>query len=201
MNSRIAEGKRFDGLHASGLAFWMISLMHDNPLLPLLKNPYRSLETAGLRPGQKVVEVGCGPGFFTIPAAKIAGTSGIVYAVDINPRATKRVGAKIQKYGIGNVRTILGNAANSGLQNNSIDLAFVFGLRYIAGGLSNLISEMYRILETGGTLSIEKTTGSDDKLVKEVERAGFVKMEKKGRIFVFTKRRNIPELTERSRDH
>jgi ubiquinone/menaquinone biosynthesis C-methylase UbiE len=187
MNTKIVERQHFDDLHASGLAFWMISLMHDNPLLPLLKNPYKSLETAGLKPGQKVVEVGCGPGFFTIPAAKMVGSDGIVYAIDVNPRAVKRVGEKIRKDGIRNIRPILGNAARTDLQDSSIDLAFIFGLRYIAGGLSDLISEMHRILKSGGILSFEKTMGSDDKLVEEVEKAGFVKTEKKGRIFVFTR--------------
>ena len=187
MNTKIAERHHFDDLHASGLAFWMICLMHDNPLLPLLKSPYKSLETAGLRPGQKVLEVGCGPGFFTIPAAKMVGEKGLIYAIDVNKRAMKRVEEKIRKYGIGNIKPILGNAANSGLQDSSVDLAFIFGLRYIAGGLSNLISEMYRILKAGGILSFEKTSGSDDKLIEEVERVGFIKTEKKGRIFVFTK--------------
>ncbi|MDZ7260689.1 MAG: methyltransferase domain-containing protein [candidate division KSB1 bacterium] len=191
MKTKIAGRHHFDDFHASGLAFWMINLMHDNPQLPLLKNPYRSLETAGLRPGQKVVEVGCGPGFFTIPAAKIVGTSGIVYAVDINPLAVKKVQVKMRKYGIDNIKPILGNAANSGLSDSSIDLAFIFGLRYIAGGLCNLISEIHRILKTDGILSFEKTTGSDDKLVEEVERAGFVKTEKNGRVFVFAKSRNV----------
>ena len=187
MNTKIVERHQFDDLHASGLAFWMISLMHDNPLLPLLKNPYRSLETASLKPGQKVLEVGCGPGFFTIPAAKIVGEKGLIYAIDVNKKAIKRVEGKIRKYGISNIKPVLGNAANSGLPDNSIDLAFVFGLRYIAGGLSNLISEMYRILKSGGILCFEKTTGPDDKLIEEVERAGFINTRKRGRIFVFTK--------------
>ena len=187
MNTKIVERRHSDDLHASGLAFWMISVMHDNPLLPHLKNPYKSLEVAGLKPGQKVVEVGCGPGFFTIPAAKIVGEKGLIYAIDVNQRAVKRVEEKMRKYGLSNIKPILGNAANSGLQDSSIDLAFIFGLRYIAGGLSNLISEMYRVLKSGGILSFEKTTGSDDKLVEEVERAGFVKTDKKGRIFIFVK--------------
>ncbi len=191
MNTKIVERRHSDDLHTSGLAFWMISLMHDNPLLPLLKNPYKSLETAGLRAGQKVVEVGCGPGFFTIPAAKIVGTDGIVYAIDINPRAIKRVVERMRKCGIDNIKAILGNAANSDLQNDSIDLAFIFGLRYIAGGLSNLISEMHRVLKDGGILSLEKTTGSEDTLVEEVERRGFVKTGKKGRILGFAKRGNV----------
>jgi ubiquinone/menaquinone biosynthesis C-methylase UbiE len=187
MINKIVERRHSEDLHASGLAFWMISIMHDNPLLPHLKDPYRSLETAGLKPGQKVMEVGCGPGFFTIPAAKIVGDKGLIYAIDVNHRAIKRVEEKMRKYGIDNIKPILGNAANSGLQDSSIDLAFIFGLRYVAGGLSNLISEVYRILRSGGILSFEKTTGSDEKLVEEVERVGFIKAEKKGRIFVFTR--------------
>jgi ubiquinone/menaquinone biosynthesis C-methylase UbiE len=188
MNTKIMERRHSDDLHTSGLAFWMISVMHDNPLLPHLKNPYRLLEAAGLKSGQKVVEVGCGPGFFTIPAAKMVGEKGLIYAVDVNHLAIKRVEEKIQKHELSNIRPILGNAAKSGLPDNSIDLVFIFGLRYIAGGLSNLVSEMHRILKAGGILSLERTMGSNDKLVKEVEGAGFVETEKKGRIFIFTKR-------------
>lgn len=188
MSIKMRDRHHFDDLHGSGLAFWMISVMHDNPLLPLLKNPYRLLESAGLRSGQKVLEVGCGPGFFTIPAAKMVGEKGLIYAIDVNQRAIKRIEEKKRKYGIDNIRPILGNAANSGLEDNSFDLAFVFGLRYIAGGLGNLVSEMQRILKAGGILSFEKTTGFSEKLVHDVERAGFLKTGKKGRIFIFAKR-------------
>jgi len=191
MNTKIVERHHSDELHASGLAFWMISLMHDNPLLPLLKNPYKPLETAGLKPGQKVLEVGCGPGFFTIPAAKMVGEKGLIYAIDVNHRAMKRVEEKMRKHGLSNIKPILGNAANSGLQEGSIDLAFIFGLRYIAGGLSNLIAEIYRILKSEGMLSFEKTTGPEDKLVEEVEKMGFVNSDIKGRIYIFTKKEVI----------
>jgi SAM-dependent methyltransferase len=40
-----------------------------------------------------------------------------------------------------------------------IDLAFLFGLQYIAGGLENVISEMHRILKPEGVLSFEKKQG------------------------------------------
>ena len=190
MNTKIAERCHSDDLHASGLAFWMISVMHDNPLLPHLKNPYRLLEAAGLKPGQKVLEVGCGPGFFTIPAAKMVGEKGLVYAIDVNHRAIKRVEEKMQKYGIVNIKPILGNAADSGSPEQSIDLVFVFGLRYVAGGLSNLISGIHTILKPEGILSFEKTTGSDEQLLDEVETAGFTSKEKKGRILIFEKRGN-----------
>jgi len=190
MSTTFKRKNQFNDLHTSGLAFWMISLMHDNPLLPHLKNPYRLLEAAGLSQGQKVMEVGCGPGFFTIPAAKIVGNAGIVYATDVNPLAIKRVEQKIHSQRIQNVKPVLINAASSGLQDSSIDLSFVFGLRYISGGLSHLLSEMHRILKPGGLLSFEKTTGAAAGLIEDAEKAGFVSRERKGRIFIFVNKHN-----------
>ena len=176
--------------HHSNFAFRIISLMHDNPLLPIFRDPYKLLRAAGLKPGQKVLEVGCGPGFFTIPAAKIVGKEGFVYAVDVHPLAIERVKEKSEKEGIKNVKPILANASDTGLQDQSIDLAFLFGLRYIAGGLENVISEIHRILKPGGVFSFEKTKGSEKKLIEEVERGGFTYSERQARIFLFTKKKN-----------
>jgi ubiquinone/menaquinone biosynthesis C-methylase UbiE len=173
--------------HSSNFAFWIITLMHDNPLLPIFRNPYKLLKTAGLKWDQKVLEVGCGPGFFTIPAAKIVGDEGFVYAVDVHPLAIKRVQKKIHREGIKNVTPILANASDTGLPDRSVDLAFLFGLRYIAGGLENVTSEIHRVLKPGGMLSFEKTRGSEEKLIEEVERGGFIYSERQGRIFLFTK--------------
>ncbi|OYD16522.1 hypothetical protein CH333_03210 [candidate division WOR-3 bacterium JGI_Cruoil_03_44_89] len=172
--------------HHSNFAFRIISLMHDNPLLPIFRNPYKLLKTAGLKPGQKVLEVGCGPGFFTIPATKIVGKEGFIYAIDVHPLAIERVKKKIEKEGIKNLTPIFANASNTGLPDRSIDLAFLFGLPYIAGGLKNVISEMYRILKPGGVLSFEKTIGSKKKLIEEVERGGFIYSGGQARIFLFT---------------
>lgn len=178
MSNRIEERHRHAGLHTSNLAFWMISVMHDNPLLPIFRNPYKLLKAAGLKSGQKVLEVGCGPGFFTIPAAKIVGKEGLIYAVDIHPLAIARVKGKIEREGIENVKPVLGNASNTGVPDQSVDLAFLFGLRYIAGGLEGVISEMHRILKPGAVLSFEKTGGSQERLIEEVERGGFSFLER-----------------------
>jgi len=176
------------GLETSNIAYWMIRIMHDNPILPLVRNPYKLLNAAGLKKGQKVVEVGCGPGFFTIPAARVVGDKGHVYAVDIHPRAIARVKQKIEKEALKNLTPMCINASNTGLPGRSVDLAFLFGLRYVAGGLENVISELQRILKPGGILSFEKTRGSEKGLIEEVERGGFTYTGKKGRIFLFTKK-------------
>lgn len=171
--------------HMSNFSFRIIALMHDNRLLPYFRNPYKLLQTAGLKLGQTVLEVGCGPGYFTIPAAKLVGPQGVVYAVDVHPLAVARVKEKIEAEGVKNVTPMLANAANTGLPDQSIDLAFLFGLRYIAGGLEDVLTELRRIVKPGGVVSFEKTRGSAETLIADVERAGFRFSETRRRIFVF----------------
>ena len=45
--------------------------------------PEELLRSLGLRAGQTIADIGCGPGFFTVPAARIVGEDGHVYAADI----------------------------------------------------------------------------------------------------------------------
>jgi demethylmenaquinone methyltransferase/2-methoxy-6-polyprenyl-1,4-benzoquinol methylase len=109
-------------------AFKMMSSIHDNPLRHILTDPNKILKTAGLCSGQRVAEVGPGPGFFTIPAAKIVGEKGMVYAIDIHPLAIKRIQEKIRKEGITNVKAILADASQTGLPDQSF--AFLFGISH-----------------------------------------------------------------------
>ncbi|RZN41112.1 MAG: class I SAM-dependent methyltransferase [Methanophagales archaeon ANME-1-THS] len=168
----------------SNFSFKIIPMMHDNPLLPYFRNPYKLLQAAGLKQGQHVLEVGCGPGYFTIPAANLVGTEGVVYAVDVHPRAIERVKEKIANAGIQNVKLMLTSAADTQLPGQSIDLVFLFGLRYIAGGLENVLSELHRIIKPGDVLSFEQTRGSAKRLIEEVERKGFRYAGNQSRIFI-----------------
>lgn len=46
-------------------------------------DPLEFLKENGVSPGMWIADIGCGPGFFTIPAAEIVGREGRVYAVDL----------------------------------------------------------------------------------------------------------------------
>jgi predicted methyltransferase len=58
-------------------SFRGICFVHET-LYGLFRDPYKALDAAGLEAGQDVLEVGCGPGFFTVPAARIVGKDGSV---------------------------------------------------------------------------------------------------------------------------
>lgn len=157
---------------ANRMHFKTMSFVHET-LYGLFRDPYRVLNATGLEPGQKVLEVGCGPGFFTIPAAKIVGESGSVLALDVNPLAVERVQQKIEVSGVTNVKTMLANAAQTDLPDQSFDLAFVFGLAHpIGNNMENIWTELRRLLKPEGVLSVEGRLQPPDRLFQPVKRQG-----------------------------
>jgi precorrin-6B methylase 2 len=187
MDARRRKRRDQPGEFTSRVAFWMICLMHDNPLLPFIRNPYKLLTTAGLKPGMHVLEVGCGPGFFTIPAAKMVGNQGMVYAVDVNPFAIKRILKKMKRTARKNIVPVCTNASQTDFPDERMDLAFLFGLPRIAGGMESLILELHRLLKPRGRVAFQKIRGSERKLRQAFEERGFVYSGRQGPIVLFTK--------------
>lgn len=168
-------------------AFKVMSLIHDNPIRRKFSSPDQTLINAGLKPGQTVLEVGCGPGFFTISAANIVTDTGCVYALDIHPSAIKKIQKKIDKSNKENIIPLLKSAHETTLPNDSIDLAFLFGLPRLLRN-DNLFlkvqTELYRILSNNGIMAI-KSKRKD--MVTKVKSDLFSFIEIKDGIFVFIK--------------
>ena len=120
-----------------------------------LNNPVRILEGAGLLPGQDVLEVGCGTGHFTIPAAGKIGDKGSLHAIDIYPSSIECVSKKLADRQITTVRLTNADAMDSGLPDASYDLILLFGVVPAPMiSLKKLLPEMHRLLRPGGTLAI-----------------------------------------------
>lgn len=136
---------------ADRVHFAMMSLVHET-IYGWVRDPYESLQAAGLAAGQRVLEVGCGPGHFTVAAAQITGPTGSVCALDINPLAIERVEEKLKKQRVTNVTTVLADAARTWLPDAHFDVVFVFGLRHHSDRMRD---ELCRVLKPGGILATE----------------------------------------------
>jgi len=70
-------------------------------------NPPKSvLKEIDIKPGYYVLDYGCGPGSYSIAAAKMVGKSGKVYALDIHPFAIKQVNSITLGKKLENIETI-----------------------------------------------------------------------------------------------
>ena len=164
---------------ANTIQFRMVSFVHET-LYGLFRDPFKALKAAGVEPGQKVLEVGCGPGFFTVPAAKMVGEQGSVTALDINPRAVEHVREKIEQAGVTNATAICANAARTGLPHQSFDLVFLFGFRHTTGNMTQIMAEMHRLLKPAGKLATEGRMPVSESL--------FMPLDRQGRMLQFEKR-------------
>jgi ubiquinone/menaquinone biosynthesis C-methylase UbiE len=135
--------------------FQLMARVMDSPLRYRFFNPVTDLKGAGIRPGQEILEIGCGTGFFTIPAAELVGDEGRVYALDPHPLAIEQVTRKIQDAGLTNVNLIRGDATEAGLVSGSIDLVLLFGvIPSPVIPLDRLLPEIHRLLRSGGALAV-----------------------------------------------
>jgi ubiquinone/menaquinone biosynthesis C-methylase UbiE len=87
-------------------------------------HPKLNLESMGLRSGMTFMDVGCGDGFFTIPAARLVGEKGKVYAVDIDASAIDRLKRKAAEKSLKNVTAILAAAEETIFCKACADIVF-----------------------------------------------------------------------------
>jgi ubiquinone/menaquinone biosynthesis C-methylase UbiE len=81
----------------------------------------------GLKPGFTFIDVGCGEGFFAIPAAGIVGRKGKVCALDIDKYAITELKRKIARRGLKNLQVLVGRAEDTVLCEACADIVF-FGI-------------------------------------------------------------------------
>jgi len=112
------------------------------------------LNKIGLNEGARLADIGCGIGYFSIPAADVIGPQGIVFALDVSKEMIEELDKKIEENGIENIRTVITDKYNFKLEDNSVSYAFICTvLHEIEDGMA-FINETKRILALGGKIAV-----------------------------------------------
>ena len=148
--------------------------------------PSDFLQNAGLRSGDTVVDVGCGPGFMTLPAAELVGPNGQVYAVDIEQRMLDLVDKRVAEAGLGNVTTVFNAGEGIAVPDGVADFALCgLVLHYCPteAGREALVGDIGRMMKPGGRASFiehipqpaddERDRMKPETMKNLLERAGF----------------------------
>jgi ubiquinone/menaquinone biosynthesis C-methylase UbiE len=100
-----------------------------------------------------IVDMGCGYGTFTIPAAQI--NQGMVYALDIENKMVITTQEKARKAGLKNVCAVQQDFMNlgTGLPDNSCEYVMLLNILHAEEPLKLLI-EARRILRPGGRIGV-----------------------------------------------
>ncbi len=121
-------------------------------------DPKKLIASAGIGKGMVVADLGCGPGFFTIPIALIVGPEGKVYAVDTDAEALDYLKAEIEKRNISSSLIVVMQASmlHTAIPDHSVDVIFLANVLH--GILSNkenelaFFNEIKRISKPGAML-------------------------------------------------
>ncbi len=111
----------------------------------------RFLSTADLKPGEKVLDVSCGTGLVTFPAAEIIQPGGSVLGTDLSDGMIEKARSQLNKQEVDNVTFQQMDAGEMDLPDNSFDVVICsLGLMYFPYPAKKAIKEMFRVLTPGG---------------------------------------------------
>ncbi|MDO8567907.1 MAG: class I SAM-dependent methyltransferase, partial [Dehalococcoidales bacterium] len=91
------------------------------------QDPEAILNEIGLRPGATFVDVGCGGGYFTLPAARMVGKNGRVYGIDSYAASIAEIRELADREGLRNLELVTGKAEDNILCTSCADIVF-FGI-------------------------------------------------------------------------
>jgi len=136
------------------------------------------LEDVGMKAGQMVLDFGCGSGTYTIPAAKIIGDKGKVYALDKDSEALNELMRKAQSEGLNNIERLeTEGELRIDLTDNSVDVVLLFDVLHSyyfpqVDDKRKLFNEVHRICKAE-TLVLVYPKHMESTAKDEIENAAF----------------------------
>ncbi len=116
-------------------------------------DPLRLLSLLPMLPYQQIADVGCGPGFFTVPLGKYL-FDGKVYALDIQQEMLDAAKKAVDDIHLTNVEFKLTKEDKIPLEDESLDGAIIAFVLHEADSATGLLEEAERSIRKGGWLAI-----------------------------------------------
>jgi ubiquinone/menaquinone biosynthesis C-methylase UbiE len=151
----------------------------------------KTLERIGLKPGQRVLEIGPGPGRLLLPAAQRVLPGGEVVGIDIQPGMVERLKARAKIANVTNLTAILGDATRPLVSEASFDVVFLVTTLGEIPDRAAALAQCFRALKSAGILSISEMLPdphyqSRTTVKRLAEAAGFQFQSVQGGAWLFT---------------
>ena len=124
------------------------------PVRRLFQDPRRILRGL-VKSGDTAIDLGCGPGYFTLPMAQMAGPQGRVIAVDLQPAMLQKMSARAAAAGLGaRITAHLCPADTLALDDAGADFALAFYMVHELPDAARFLAEAHAALKPGARLLV-----------------------------------------------
>jgi len=139
------------------------------PWRRLIFSPSKLVRIMELHPSDQVLEIGCGPGYFSPTVAKFL-SRGMLTLFDYQNGMLDIAEAQLKKRRLTNYSRHQGDAKALPFPDNSFDVAFMVTVLGEVGDVDAALREASRVLKPGGRLSITEQFGDPDFVARRVLR-------------------------------
>ena len=112
------------------------------------------VRVAQLKPGEKVLDLGCGIGFDLMIAAKAVGVNGHAYGLDMTIPTLKKARTNISRLRIANATLLCGSIEEIPLFDEGVNVVLSNGAINLSPDKDRVLNEAYRVLVHGGRLVV-----------------------------------------------
>lgn len=121
-----------------------------------------------IRPGDVVIDLGCGGGIDSILAARRTGPSGRVIALDFLPEMLARTASAAREAGLANIEPLEGEMEAIPLPDGSVDVVISNGVVNLSARKTRVLAASARVLKPGGRFCVSDLTVEQDGLPPEI---------------------------------
>jgi ubiquinone/menaquinone biosynthesis C-methylase UbiE len=132
---------------------WYICFTFDNPIRRLVQDPEKIIRPF-VKPGDTVVDIGLGQGYFTIPIARFAGPQGTVFAVDIQQEMLDRLHGRAVTAGVADRITCMRISDEAFTIPGQADFVLAFWMVHEVKNKEKFFDSVWSMLKPGGKFLI-----------------------------------------------
>jgi len=157
---RFYMGREIAQVMGPGGILWL-----ERPEREVEEQPQRVIDALAIVPGQTVVDLGAGSGYYSFRIAPLVGSRGKAIAVDIEPAMLHVIQQRAEREHVANLVTIQSTACDPHLPDGTVDILFMVDVYHELSCPYEMMQKVRAALKPGGRVALIEFRQEDPKVM------------------------------------